>query len=67
VLDDMIAQLPADLSGRMVIVGAGYAGKVILREAKNRGAVALDLGSVLDYWIGASTRSYLTTGAVAAG
>lgn len=65
VLDETIAQLPADLSGRMVIAGAGYAGKVIVQEAKKRGAVALDLGSVLDYWIGASTRSYLTTGAVA--
>jgi Tfp pilus assembly protein PilF len=64
VMDDTIAQLGADLSGRMVIVGAGYAGKVIVQEAKKRGAVALDLGSVLDYWIGASTRSYLTTGAV---
>lgn len=64
VLDETIAQLPADLSGRMVIVGAGYAGKVIVQEAKARGAVALDLGSVLDYWIGASTRSYLTTGAI---
>ena len=64
VMDETIAQLGADLRGRMVIVGAGYAGKVIVQEAKKRGAVALDLGSVLDYWIGASTRSYLTTGAV---
>ncbi len=67
VLDETIAQLPADLSGRIVIVGAGYAGKVIVQSAKSRGAVALDLGSVLDYWIGASTRSYLTTGAVGPG
>jgi tetratricopeptide (TPR) repeat protein len=64
VLDETIAQLPSDLRGRLVIVGAGYAGKVIVREAKRRGAVALDLGSVLDYWIGAATRSYLTVGAV---
>ena len=38
VMDETIAQLPADLSGRMVIVGAGYAGKVIVQEAKKRGA-----------------------------
>jgi hypothetical protein len=63
-MDETVAQLPDDLSGRMVIVGAGYAGKVIVQEAKKRGALALDLGSVLDYWIGASTRAYLTTGAV---
>lgn len=60
VLDQTIAKLPDDLSGRLVIVGAGYAGKVIIQEAKKRGAVALDLGSILDYWIGAATRSYLT-------
>jgi Tfp pilus assembly protein PilF len=60
VLDETIAKLPGDLAGRLVIVGAGYAGKVIIQEAKKRGAVALDLGSILDYWIGAATRSYLT-------
>ena len=64
VLDATIAQLPDDLSGRLVIVGAGYAGKVIIHEAKKRGAVALDLGSILDYWVGAATRSYLTAGRV---
>jgi len=62
VLDETIARLPGDLSGRLVIVGAGYAGKVIIQEAKRRGAVALDLGSILDYWVGAATRSYLTAG-----
>jgi tetratricopeptide (TPR) repeat protein len=61
VLDETIACLPDDLCGRLVIIGAGYAGKVIVAEAKRRGAVALDLGSILDYWIGAATRSYLTS------
>lgn len=60
VLDQVVAQLGDDLSGRLVIVGAGYAGKCIVREARVRGAVALDLGSILDYWMGAATRSYLT-------
>ena len=60
VLDDVLAALPSDLAGRMVIVGAGYAGKAIVHEAKRRGAVALDLGSIFDYWIGAATRSYLS-------
>ena len=58
VLDDIIAQLDSDLSGRLVIVGAGYAGKCIVDAARKRGAVALDLGSVLDYWLGVATRSY---------
>jgi len=60
VLDDTLAALPADLAGRLVIVGAGYAGKVIVEEARRRGAVALDLGSILDYWAGTATRSYLS-------
>jgi tetratricopeptide (TPR) repeat protein len=62
-LDETVAQLPCDLRGRLVIVGAGYAGKAIVHEAAKRGAVALDLGSVLDYWMGAATRSYVTAAA----
>jgi thioredoxin-like negative regulator of GroEL len=58
VLDDIIGQLNGDLAGRLVIVGAGYAGKCIVQAARERGGVALDLGSVLDYWLGIATRSY---------
>jgi tetratricopeptide (TPR) repeat protein len=43
---------------RLVLVGAGYAGKVIVGEAKRRGGIALDLGSIFDHWMGAHTRSY---------
>lgn len=62
VLDETIARLDDNLNGKLVVVGAGYAGKIIVHEAKRRGAVALDLGSILDYWLGAATRSYLTAG-----
>jgi len=58
VLDEIIGQLNGDLAGRLVIVGAGYAGKCIVHAARARGGVALDLGSVLDYWLGIATRSY---------
>src|SRR5947207_4667911 len=44
--------------GRLVLVGAGYAGKIIVHEAKRRGGVALDLGSIFDSWVGVHTRSY---------
>jgi tetratricopeptide (TPR) repeat protein len=44
--------------GRLVLVGAGYAGKVIVEESRRRGGVALDLGSIFDHWMGLSTRSY---------
>jgi tetratricopeptide (TPR) repeat protein len=58
-LEDAAAALPEDMRGRLVIVAAGYAGKCIVSAAKQRGAVALDLGSIADYWMGARTRSYL--------
>ncbi len=44
--------------GRLVLVGAGYAGKAIVDEARQRGGVALDLGSIFDRWVGLNTRSY---------
>ncbi len=60
ILDSLIAELGELRRGRLVIVGAGYAGKCIVHEARARGAVALDLGSILDYWVGAASRSYLS-------
>lgn len=56
--DEIIAALPRDLDGKLVIVAAGYLGKWIAHQAKLRGAVALDLGSVPDYWMGKRTRGY---------
>jgi tetratricopeptide (TPR) repeat protein len=44
--------------GRLVLVGAGYAGKLIIDEARQRGGVALDVGSIFDRWVGLNTRSY---------
>ncbi|HUJ46060.1 MAG TPA: hypothetical protein VLV55_02925 [Rhizomicrobium sp.] len=48
--------------GRLVLVGAGYAGKIVIAEAKRRGGIALDLGSIFDHWMGARTRSYQDLG-----
>jgi len=44
--------------GRMVLVGAGYLGKWIVHQAKAAGGIALDIGSIADYWMGLKTRSY---------
>jgi hypothetical protein len=55
VLDEM-GDLPL---GRLVLVGAGYPGKWLVSEARRRGGIALDLGSIFDYWLGLNTRSYL--------
>jgi tetratricopeptide (TPR) repeat protein len=59
IMGNTIEQLEDWPRGRLVVVGAGYAGKVIIHEAKLRGGCVLDLGSSVDYWVGAKTRSYL--------
>ena len=57
---DSIIEKMADLPrNRLVLVGAGYPGKILASIARNRGGVALDLGSIFDYWLGLKTRSYL--------
>lgn len=45
----------------LVLVGGGFLGKSYCEWAKLRGAVALDIGSVFDYWADLPTREgYLT-------
>jgi len=56
---DRLGDLPR---GKLVIVGAGYLGKWLTGLAKTRGGVALDLGSIVDYWVGIRTRSYVDLG-----
>lgn len=53
---DMMGEQPRH---KLVLVGAGYPGKWLVAVARERGGVALDLGSVFDYWLGLPTRSYL--------
>jgi tetratricopeptide (TPR) repeat protein len=57
-VDRALEQLGEWPRSRLVLVGAGYAGKVIVDEAHQRGGVALDLGSIFDRWVGLNTRSY---------
>jgi hypothetical protein len=65
-LPEMIYEVAGKLGdlpqGRLVIVGAGYLGKWLTGLAKERGGVALDLGSIVDYWVGIRTRSYVDLG-----
>jgi len=57
-IDRALAELGDWPAGRLVLVGAGYAGKVLIHEARQRGGIALDLGSIFDHWVGIHTRSY---------
>jgi hypothetical protein len=43
--------------GTLVIVSAGVIGKIFIDCAKSNGAVAIDLGAVIDYLAGRKTRS----------
>ena len=53
---DRLGDLPRN---RLVLVGAGLLGKLLVTEARARGGVALDIGSIFDHWLGLKTRSYL--------
>lgn len=44
-------------AGTLVIVAAGSIGKIFCETARLRGGVALDVGSMVDYWVGVKTRS----------
>jgi tetratricopeptide (TPR) repeat protein len=57
-LDRVLVEMEDAPKGRLVLVGAGYAGKIVIAETKRRGGIALDLGSIFDHWMGARTRSY---------
>jgi hypothetical protein len=59
ILDEVIESMGDLPKGRLVLVGAGYPGKLLVAVARERGGIALDLGSTFDYWLGLNTRSYL--------
>jgi len=44
---------------RVWLVAAGYLGKIYCDVVRNAGAIALDVGSIVDGWSGAVTRPYL--------
>jgi hypothetical protein len=57
--DEAIDRLGDMSQNRLVLVGAGLPGKLLVSEARARGGIALDLGSIFDHWLGLKTRSYL--------
>ena len=61
--DDQIeAMTPLCGPGTLVLVGAGFLGKIFIAAARAHGAVALDVGAVLDYLAGYKTRSLADLG-----
>ena len=54
--DSLRSELHVDRPGMVFLVGAGICGKVYCHWIKERGGIALDMGSVLDTWIGIASR-----------
>jgi hypothetical protein len=46
------------IPGELVLVAGGFLGKLICERVRERGGIALDIGSAADYWMGFQTRSY---------
>jgi hypothetical protein len=52
--------LSSDCSGRVYIVAAGILGKAYCAQIKHSGGIALDVGSIVEGWVGKKTRRYHT-------
>lgn len=56
-MDEIIAIVAGSVTpGSLVLISAGFSGKYLLKVARDRGGVALDVGSMTDYWMGLKTR-----------
>lgn len=55
VFNRIMAELAPE-PGEVFLVGAGIAGKLLCERIRERGGIALDLGSVMDLWAGFATR-----------
>ncbi len=56
-LDDLDEQLEQRCGpGTLVLFAAGIVGKPLIAKARSMGAVALDVGAAVDYWMGLKSR-----------
>lgn len=53
---DILASL-APTPGEVWLVAAGFLGKIYCEVIRQRGGIALDIGSIADYWMGFATRN----------
>jgi len=57
--EDLRSTLKVPKPGTVFLVGAGPCGKVYCQWIKERGGIAIDIGSVFDGWAGIATRAFL--------
>jgi tetratricopeptide (TPR) repeat protein len=55
--NEVIDQL-SPMKGEVYLVAAGFLGKIYCDVIRRRGGVAIDIGSLADYWMGYATRRY---------
>lgn len=60
VLDELLAGIDDTVRpGSVVLVAGGFAGKLLIHRAKQRGGIVFDIGASADYWMGVDTRGEL--------
>lgn len=57
--DRVMGHLDRPQSGRVWLVAAGFLGKLYCAQIKQQGGIALDVGSIVDGWLGKLTRPTL--------
>ena len=53
-------ELKVNFPGELFLVGAGFLGKIYCDLIKQQGGIALDIGSIFDYWLGYETREAMS-------
>ncbi|MBA9070401.1 hypothetical protein FHR71_004167 [Methylobacterium sp. RAS18] len=56
VFDELSVALARTLPGEVVLVAAGFLGKIYCNIIKDAGGIAIDIGSIVDGWMGHNTR-----------
>lgn len=57
VYDELVRDLSPREAGELFLIGAGLAAKKYCQVIRDRGGIAVDIGSVFDLWAGAVTRT----------
>jgi hypothetical protein len=53
---EVCEELTVNYRGELFLVAAGFLGKFYCDLIKSRGGIAIDVGSIVDYWLGHDTR-----------
>ena len=60
--DQLYKEIEVTYPGQLFLVGAGPLGKIYCQWVKERGGVALDVGSVVDAWVSIDSRTWIREG-----